>query len=378
MAHVPVLPDLPHLTYPRLRSLAVRAAVLAGLRRWGVWVLMALGLLAAVSNTPEVALAGLAMVLAPLWWASGHEGPAGWLLWITLTLLYALLGWAWLRAWRSAVWPAHWRAAEASLPLPQAVVQRTDRRLLALVGAPWALVLSAAWALLWAWQQGPAWPQAARAALGVGLALGLSLAAGQRSLRRWRGQTPALWAGAAPAQQPPARPWASKHAAWALVLAPLGRGLAPLSLHTLSLGLLMPALALLGAGWSPRWATAWLCGATAVALACTALALRRLQRELAPLHAATAHLPLQPGVLQQWLRGLALLPVAWWALSLGLAPGLGGLPLRPGPLLGLLLCLALAGGLETHWPVRQADHHASRWLLMLCLCLAWASELTPS
>ena len=162
------------------------------------------------------------------------------------------------------------------------------------------------------------------------------------------------------------------------MLAPLARGTAPLSLNALSLGLLMPALALLGAAWSPHWATAWLCGATAVALVCTALGLRRLERELAPLHAASVHLPLHPAAVRQWLRGVALLPVALWVLSLGLALALGALPLRPGPTLGLMLCLALAGGLETHWPVHQSDHHASRWLLMLCLCLAWASELTPT
>lgn len=373
-----MMSELAPLTYPRMRSLAVRTAVLRALRRWGAWGLMALGLLAAVSNTPQVALAGLAMLLAPLWWASGQGGGVGWLLWAGTTVLYVLLGWAWLRAWRAAVWPAHWRAAEAALPLPPAAVRRTDRQVLAVVLAPWAVLLITAWALLWAWQPGPAWAQASRAAIGLGLALGLSLAAGQRSLHRWRCQAPAPWAGAAPARPTPATRWSPRPAGWALVLAPLARGTAPLSLNALSLGLLMPALALIGAAWSPRWATAWLCGATAVALVSTALALRRLERELAPLHAASVHLPLPPAAVRQWLRGVALLPVALWVLSLGLALALCALPLRPGPTLGLMLCLALAGGLETHWPVSKPEHHASRWLLMLCLCLAWASELTPT
>ncbi|MDZ7812420.1 MAG: hypothetical protein U5L74_04605 [Ideonella sp.] len=369
---------LPTLNYRRMRSLAVRAAVLRALRHWGTWGLMALGLLAAVGNTPAVALAGLALVLAPLWWASGHGGGAGWLLWAGTALLYALLGWAWLRAWRPAVWPAQWRATEASLPLPTRTVQGTDLRLLALVLAPWAVLLITAWALLWAWQPAPAWAQAGRAALGIGVSLGLSLASGQRSLHRWRSQAPAPWAGIAPARQTLTTRWPIRHAGWALVLAPLARGTAPLSLTTLSLGLLMPVPALLGAMWSPRWATAWLCGATAVAILCTALALRRLERELALLHAASTHLPLRRTALRQWLRGVALWPVAVWMLSLSLALGLSALPLRPGPTLGLLFCLALAGGLETHWPILKPEHHASRWLLTLCLCLAWASELTPT
>ncbi|MBQ0935697.1 hypothetical protein [Ideonella paludis] len=370
--------DLPSLSYPRLRRLAVQAAVLRALRRWGMWGLMALGLLAAVSNTPEVALAGLAMMLVPLWWSSGQSGGMGWLQWAGVTLLYALLGWAWLRAWRSAVWPAHWRAAEASLPLPMACVQRTDRHMLAVVLAPWAVLLFTAWGLLWAWQPGPAWAQASRAALGLSLALGLGLAAAERSLRRWRCLAPPTWAGAAPASPRPTTSWSPRPAGWALVLAPLLRGSAPLSLQALSVGLLMPALALGGAAWSPHWATAWLCGATAVALVCTALTLRRLTLELAALQAASTALPLPPTVWHHWQRGVAALPVALWVLCLGLALATATLPLRPGPTLGLMLCLAVAGGLETHWPVSKPEHHASRWLLMLCLCLAWASELTPT
>ncbi|TDM09493.1 MAG: hypothetical protein C4K60_09605 [Ideonella sp. MAG2] len=108
---------LPRLTYADMRTLAVFAMLRKGLQRWGIWVLMALGLLAAVGNTPEVALAGVGSLLAPLWWASGQDGFWGHWQWASVSLGYALLGMAWLRAWRPVLWPAHWRDTEATLPL---------------------------------------------------------------------------------------------------------------------------------------------------------------------------------------------------------------------------------------------------------------------
>jgi hypothetical protein len=360
-----------------MRTLAVRAALRSALLRWGAWVLMALGLLAAVGNTPEVALAGVASLLAPLWWASGQGGWRGTLQWAGVSLLYALLGMAWLRAWRPALWPAHWRDVEATLPLPAAVLRRSDQAVLRWVLAPWAALLCTAWGLLLWWQPGPVWAQASRAAVGLLAALGTSLLVGQWGLSRWRHPTAPRWKGACNARSE--RPaWRRVHPVWALVLAPVWRGQAPQSRWVLSTGLLMPALALVALCVTHRWITAWLCAATTVALIGTSLAVQRLQREGARLQAASLHLPLPQSHLQGWQRALALGPVLGLVLGLAVTLSLCALPLHPLPTLGLALSLACAGGLETHWPVRKPDHHASRWLLMLCICLAFASEINPA
>ena len=359
-----------------MRTLAVRAALRSALLRWGAWVLMALGLLAAVGNTPEVALAGVASLLAPLWWASGRDGWLGTLQWAGVSLLYALLGTAWLRAWRPVLWPAHWRDVEATLPLPATVLRRSDQALLRWVLAPWAALLCTAWGLLLWWQPDPVWAQASRAALGVAAALCTSLLVGQWGLSHWRRPTAPTWKGASKARSKQGG-WRRIHPAWALVLAPVWRGQAPQSRWALSAGLLMPALGLIALCGTQHWVTAWLCAATTVSLSGTSLAMRRLQREGESLQAASLHLPLPQGHLQGWQRALALSPVLGLVLGLALTLALCALPLHPLPTLGLALSLACAGGLETHWPVSKPDHHASRWLLMLCICLAFASEIGP-
>ncbi|TDM09494.1 MAG: hypothetical protein C4K60_09610 [Ideonella sp. MAG2] len=140
----------------------------------------------------------------------------------------------------------------------------------------------------------------------------------------------------------------------------------------------MPALMLMALCVTQRWVTAWLCAATTVAFSGTSLALRRLQREGAPLQAASLHLPLPEGQPQGWQRSLALSPVLGLLLGLVLTLALCALPLRLLPTLGLVLSLACAGALETHWPVHRPEHHACRWLLMLCICLAFASEINPA
>lgn len=106
-----------------------------------------------------------------------------------------------------------------------------------------------------------------------------------------------------------------------------------------------------------------------------------IERELAPLHAACAPLPLSPQRLQWTRRGLGLLPLVLGLCALPLAWWLSARPIHPTVALWYLLASLLghawqlSGSTPTASVTAQSQNQTVRWVLTLVVLLALASEV---
>lgn len=369
------------LGYPALRLRWCRVAVLAFLRRWGVYGVVAAALFGAGSNSPiDSAAAVAAWLVLPLFRLASQPAAL-----LGMALLQSALGGALVWAMRPLLWPASWGAAERGLPIPRRDLLRSDLAVVALCLLPLGL-LYALGAATWLLQR-PAWlmPWRGAALLAlVAVALG-SVAAGVLVLQVVRRpRVAALAAGPRPRLAPvpgaavagnPRRGMAAPVGpAWALLALPLWRGPArrsgrallagALALVALAIGLHLAPSAL--AGW-------WLAAFAALGMLVTTRVNNLSRAELLPLILACASLPLAPRRLQRQRAWLALLPCA---LGLGvLALALPWQAARgPVAVAFMTVCLAV-NAVEVTVVSADATHRSSRWLFLLALMVALASEV---
>lgn len=373
----------------RLRwcALALRAFV----ARWGVLLLVTCLVVGGGSNGPVAAVGGVAgWLVLPLALAATR----GWWL-LPAWLAQALLGAALVWGARAMLWPVAWREAERALPLRRAQSLRSDALVVACALLPlWALEAAGAGALL---ASGAPWLLGHRmlamlalaSAAAASLGLGVLLLQRMRRLPQPRAAHCASTAAARPAPWLATGTQAARHGRRpavmaALVWLPLWRGPA----RRTGLALAMAAAALcapaVGLAWRPGWAGWWLAAWALLALLATSRLATLARLEFSALHAACAHLPLQPQRLQHARQALplaALLPgLAALGLALTLAasawPGPAALVLRPAVLAGYGLACVGSCAVEACSAPADAAAKSSRWLLSLALCIALASEAT--
>ena len=357
--------------YHAMRLAWCRRALLALARRWGVYALVVVMVLSAgAAGAWQIASALAAASVLPLLQAATRPLPwtAG------AVVLQALVGGALVWALRPLLLPRRWLEAERALPLPPAMTRRSDAALVALALLPlWGLY---AVGTLSVFGHDPAWlhPQRGRAlaallAAGAGsVALGVALLQGRRRAPRalWRARFRALRPGAPPG----ARRWPL-----VLLLLPLWRGPARRLGALLALAALLLLLPLAGLWRWPQAAGWWLSALAAAGFVLSGRASALVHEEITPLLAATTMLPLPQRALAQRAALLPLLPLL---PAQALLPGVlaaSPLVLRPALLAAFMLAVFGAAALQARVPAAQDETAGARWLLLLALQLALASEV---
>lgn len=361
------------LGYHAMRLRWCRLALASFLRRWGAYILVSALVIGAGSGTPTAAVAGVAgWTVVPLFHAAS-QGP--WLL--PALLLQAAAGAACLWAMRPLLWPLAWADAERALPLGAAERRRSDGIVAAIALVPWVLLQAAGAAAAIAAR--PHWlmPVLGRALAALAAAQALAWAGGLWMLaRRRRAGQPALSAGArTSARTGAALPLQAAGWARALLLLPLVRGPARRTgrlLTAASVALCGPGLLLL---WRPSALGWWLALLAVTALVAVSRAHALAREEFAPLLAEATVLPVAPARLARARDALCLLPLVP-ALAM-LAAGLATVPLRPGWLAAYLLSCTGSCALQVFTRPEQDSDRSARWLFLLVLSLALASEVAP-
>ncbi|HMC16940.1 MAG TPA: hypothetical protein VKI18_14980 [Albitalea sp.] len=361
---------LPSLSYAEVRSRWCRAALLALLRRWGIYLAAGVLILGGFSNGALSSMSALAAwSVLPLLHAAASSP---WLA-ALVAVAHGLVGAVVLWGLRPLLWPRHWAEVERALPLRAAERRRSDLTVLLFGLAPlWAVYAAgtARWLL-----DLPAWlpPVLARAAAMLALSMALSVAAGLAMLHRMRRPPPALRR----------RPHRATYATaimrgttplQALTLRPLWRGPA----QRLARLWLLGAAALFGVAaalW--RWGEAapwWLAAFAALSLLLTSRLRSLAETDLAPLHDAAAPLPLRREVLRWSRHGVVLSPLPPALAAIVIALLHGPRDVRPAVLAAYGVTCVAASVVQVVWPGRVAESQVSRWLLSLVLMLALASE----
>lgn len=380
--------SFPPLSYHHIRLQWCGAALWRLLRQWLVVLMIGLVLLGAFSAGASTSMAAMVAwsVLGLFHAASQGLGPG-----LLAAVLHALVGAGVVLALRPVLWPVSWAQAEQALPLTQRERLGSDAIVVALALLP-LLVIYVAGAATWLMPP-PAWLQEAKgtALLMLALSMALSHAVGmgvlyhlrhpvQRALRHPRALSASFAVNTLSLRQ---------HPAWALVVWPLLRGPAQRSgrwLVGLSLALFGLAWAMARAHWQLLGVEGALCCLFLWSLLSMAGSSRLhalIGRELAPLHAACAPLPLSPQRLLWARRGLGLLPLGLGLCALPLAWWISARPIHP-TVAGLYLLASLLGHAwqlsppaESITLQAQSQNQTVRWVLTLVVLLALASEVFP-
>jgi hypothetical protein len=380
---------LPELRYGPVRLLWCRAALVALIKRWSLYIALGVLMLCAFSSGALTAMAALvAWSVLPVFKSAG--GP----LWLTAlaTLAHAGVGGLIVLAWRPLLWPAGWLETERALPMAPRARWRSDLQVVALALLP-LFALYVAGALTWS-LQAPAWLNGMRwqawgqllASMGTSVALGMTAVQRLRRPQRLaRSAGKGMGAHALPEQARLHRPAQAtaglaplrRVPAWrALIVWPVWQGPARRVGHmlvgsTLALWALEGVLAFAAPAWAPWWLAGW--GLLLMAAGGRLHSL--IHSDLQPLHAACAPLPLAPRTLAHWRLALALLPTGLGLAGMVLAWGLAPAQVRPA--VARLYGCALAS--SQLWLLRrpsvQAQAQVSRWLLTLVVLTAIASEV---
>lgn len=373
------------LRYHRVRLQWCAAALLALLRRWGVYVVMGLAMLGAFSVGGTTSIAAItAWSVLPLFKAASQSLGLG----LLGAALHALVGAGAVIALRPVLWPAQWAEAERALPVTPRQRLVSDACIVLLALLP-LFVVYAVGAATWfapapAWLRGAEWSAASMLAL----SMALSMAAGLLVLTAMR-RPPRAASSRRVASAQAAADWARlRQPIWrALLLWPLTRGparrtgrwLLGLTASLLATDAAMAAVRgqLAGAGSSSWCLAAW----GLVSLAGTSRLYALVQRELAPVHDACAPLPISAQHLLHARRLLALLPliaglglmlVAWWR---------GESSVRPAVAIAYVLvsltghAWQLAGQPPRASTSNQAQGEVVRWVFTLVLLTALATEV---
>lgn len=380
--------------YRRVHAAACALALRRWLGRWAVFGAVA-ALVASAGAGLDTAAATLAALAAWLALPLARAAAAGGAWPLLAVLGVAAVGLSLLAAVRHLLWPEAWREAERALPIAPRETLWADLPWVALAALPWS-GLQAAGVAVWLLQR-PAWLLGHEGVLWLSalLAIALGPAAGllmQRLRRRggglgfvgaghWPGRWPrqawralwmstSVWASTGPFRAEPLRvsPWRP------LVVWPMRRGVAPrFARHaagTLAAALLLLALLML----RPDAASGWLALQALVAMVAAARARSLAALELRGLLHACAALPLSPRGWTARLDAVSAAPALAGVGGLALA-ALVFVPDVRGAVLGAwVLWLGLALVLELRVPVADAAVQSARWLFLLVVALALASE----
>jgi hypothetical protein len=382
--------SIPLLSYHRIRLQWCGATLWRLLRQWLVYLVIGLVLLGAFSAGGLSAIAAIvAWSVLGLFHAASQGLGSG----LLAAVLHALVGAGVVLALRPVLWPVQWAQAEQALPLTQRERLTSDAIVVALALLP-LFVIYVAGAATWLIPP-PAWLRDAKgtALLMLALSMALSHAAGMGVLQQMR--HPVRWARRSPHASPTSRAMRMLtrrlHPGWVLVYWPLTRGPAQRSGHwLLGLTLVLLGLALTMAQAHGQWLGVdtglwclylW----SLLSMAGSSRLHALIGRELAPLHAACAPLPVSQQRLLWARRGLGLLPLGLGLCSLALAWWLGIRPIHH-TVAGLYLLVSLLGHawqLSAHPPEGtvslqvQSQNQTVRWVLTLVVLLALASEVFP-
>ena len=374
---------IPALGYHAMRMRWCRAALLAFMRRWGVYLVVGAMAAAAGSSGAVTSVRALcAWLVLPLFRATAEP-----LLVVPAVLLQAMLGGALVWGMRAMLWPFRWAAAERALPIARLDTVLSDAVVVALGLSPLVL-LYAVGAQTWI-ARDPAWlhPVLLRALIALCVAVVVSLALGAGVLQFLRRAAPGRPRGApgrpAPANEIGAPPRLGHAAAspalvdagWLRVLLwwPLWRGPARRSGRALfwgSVALCAPSIGLLVWESAASW---WLAAYAVLALLVTTRLSGLAGSELIDLMHACEPLPLSPRRLRRGRELLALAPLPLSSLLM-----LACLPLaavRPHVLAAYGLACFASCFVEVRSAPTDPAAKASRWLFCVALMLAFASEV---
>ncbi len=359
------------LAYPEVRLRWCRAAVLALLRRWGIYFGAGILILGGFSNGAVSAMAAIAAwSVLPLFHAASQ---AGWLA-ALVAALHGLIGAVVLWALRPVLWSRDWSEVERALPIRPAERRRSDLVVLLIGLCPlWVLYAAGAANLS---LSAALHPVLTRALTMLVVSMAVSLSAGFAMLQRMRQPPRSLRRATAPARKP-GSVIRRTSTLQALSLKPLWRGPAQRLARLLLLGgtaLLAPAAGLWLWGERAGW---WLAGFALMSLALTTRLQSLADSDLAPLHEAALPLPLSATALRRTRQLIVWSPLPP-ALAVLMAALLHG-PHAPRPVLLMAYaaaCLA-ASAAQVLARGKSPETQVSRWLLSLVLMIALASEVLP-
>jgi hypothetical protein len=360
--------------YDRMRMLRFRAALLAFLRRWGAYLLIGLLAFSAQTNAPLAIAAGLAsMLVQPLWAAAAR----GWMI-APVVIAYALVGALPIVATRPLWWPRRWADAERALPLAPALLRASDRRFAAWLMAPWQGILLLGFVGIVLFDDG------ARDPMHTGTAIVALIAAStgsallsMRWMRHVRARSiPARRAIVAPTRDAGAARIVTVGAYHALVWLPLVRGRAKRTVFGLAAALACDA-AFAGQAPSDVVPVAWSFALVALASSIATSWLRATSAgDLEPLWRLNRHLPLDARACDRARLFVVLVPMLGGLVACAVCALTTSSALRVGAVVAYVFAVVSACLLEAKTSAACQPHdHAARWILMVAIAVACASEV---
>ena len=352
-------------------------ALLRLLRRWAVYIVVgALVIGAGASGAWQAITAVAAWLVLPLFVSASHGA------WLAAGIaMQGLAGGLVAVALNPLLWQRTWADAERALPIAPGLRLASDAAMVAMALAPLLLLCTVGAVTLLGHR--PAWllPYRDRAIAALLAAVALSIALGTAFLQ-WQRRTGdrgarAEFSGVQRQRTSAADALRVSTLRWprALVWWPLWRGPARRTGLGLWLGtatLCVPAVGLALITGFTGW---WLAGFATLALVSSSVLDAVARKEFADLHEACRPLPIKPTSLGRMRASIALAPLLPGLATLPIALAVSHVAVRPLVLAGYVVACIGSCALEVAATARDAQSKASRWLLVLIVAVALASEV---
>jgi len=365
------------LGYHGMRLRWCRDALLRLLRRWAVYIVVgALVIGAGASGAWQAITAVAAWLVLPLFVSASHGA------WLAAGIaMQGLAGGLVAVALSPLLWQRTWADAERALPIAPGQQLASDAAMVAMALAPLLLLCTVGAVTLLGHR--PAWLllYRDRAIAGLLAAVALSIALGTAFLQ-WQRRTGdrgarAEFSGVQRQRTSAADALRVSTLRWprALVWWPLWRGPARRTGLGLWLGtatLCVPAVGLALITGFTGW---WLAGFATLALVSSSVLDAVARKEFADLHEACRPLPIKPTSLGRMRASIALAPLLPGLATLPIALAVSHVAVRPLVLAGYVVACIGSCALEVAATARDAQSKASRWLLVLIVAVALASEV---
>ena len=365
------------LGYHGMRLRWCRDALLRLLRRWAVYIVVgALVIGAGASGAWQAITAVAAWLVLPLFVSASHGA------WLAAGIaMQGLAGGLVAVALSPLLWQRTWADAERALPIAPGLRLASDAAMVAMALAPLLLLCTVGAVTLLGHR--PAWllPYRDRAIAALLAAVALSIALGTAFLQ-WQRRSGdrgarAEFSGVQRQRTSAADALRVSTLRWprALVWWPLWRGPARRTGLGLWLGtatLCVPAVGLALITGFTGW---WLAGFATLALVSSSVLDAVARKEFADLHEACRPLPIKPTSLGRMRASIALAPLLPGLATLPIALAVSHVAVRPLVLAGYVVACIGSCALEVAATARDAQSKASRWLLVLIVAVALASEV---
>jgi len=365
------------LGYHGMRLLWCLDALLRLLRRWAVYIVVgALVIGAGASGAWQAITAVAAWLVLPLFVSASHGA------WLAAGIaMQGLAGGLVAVALSPLLWQRTWADAERALPIAPGLRLASDAAMVAMALAPLLLLCTVGAVTLLGHR--PAWllPYRDRAIAALLAAVALSIALGTAFLQ-WQRRSGdrgarAEFSGVQRQRTSAADALRVGTLRWprALVWLPLWRGPARRTGLGLWLGtatLCVPAVGLALITGFTGW---WLAGFATLALVSSSVLDAVARKEFADLHEACRPLPIKPTSLGRMRASIALAPLLPGLATLPIALAVSHVAVRPLVLAGYVVTCIGSCALEVAATARDAQSKASRWLLVLIVAVALASEV---